>query len=64
MKDPIGLIIALLVTGMGVAGIFFPQLAYRVVTPEQAARDRKRARIFGFIFLPLGVILLLFHFLG
>ena len=64
MKDPIGLIIALLFTGMGAVGIFFPQLAYRVVTAEQAARDRKRVRLFGLIFLPLGIILLLSNFLG
>ena len=64
MKDPIGIILALLFTGMGIVGIFFPQLAYRVATTEQAGRDRKRVRMFGFIFLPLGLILLLFHFGG
>jgi uncharacterized membrane protein len=64
MKDPIGLIIALLFTGVGASWIFFPQWAYRVVTPEQAARDRKRFKMLGFIFLPLGLILLAVRFFG
>jgi hypothetical protein len=64
MKDPIGLIIALLATGLGVSWILIPQWAYRVVTPEQAAKDRRRFRKFGFVMLPLGIVLLLFHFLG
>jgi uncharacterized protein YjeT (DUF2065 family) len=64
MKDPTGLIIALLVAGLGASWIFYPQWAYRVVTPEQAARDRKRFRTFGFVMLPIGIILLLLHFLG
>jgi uncharacterized membrane protein len=64
MKDPIELIVTLLVTGLGASWVFFPQWSYRVVTPEQAARDRKRFRTCGFVMLPLGIILLLFHFLG
>ena len=64
MKDPIGLVIALLFTGLGASWIFMPQWAYRVVTPEQAARDRKRFKTFGFVLLPLGIVLLLLHFLG
>jgi len=64
MEDPIGLIIALLFTGLGASWIFFPQWAYRVVTPEQAARDRKRLKTFGFVLLPLGLILLAFRFFG
>ena len=61
MNDPIGLILALLFTGLGASWIFFPQWAYRVVSPEQAARDRKRFRAFGFLLLPMGVILLAFR---
>jgi hypothetical protein len=64
MKDPIGLICALLCTGLGASWIFIPQWAYRAVTPEQAARDRKRFRTVGFVMLPVGIALLLFHFLG
>ncbi len=64
MKDPIGLIIALLSTGLGGSWIFFPQWAYRVVTPEQAARDRKRLKTFGFVLLLLGLILFAFRFFG
>jgi hypothetical protein len=62
MKDPSGLFLALLATGLGASWILFPQWAYRVVTPEQAARDRKRFRTFGFIVLPLGLFLLLLRF--
>jgi len=62
MKDPIGLIVALLFTGLGASWILFPQWAYRVVTPEQAARDRKRFKTFGFLLLPLGLILLAIRF--
>ena len=64
MKDPIGLIVALLVTGLGVFGVLFPQWLYRTVTPGQAARDRKRFRIMGFILLPLGLVLLGFQVFG
>ena len=63
MKDATGLIIAILFSGLGASWVLFPQWAYRVVTPEQAARDRKRFRTFGFVLLPVGVILLLLHFL-
>lgn len=63
MKDPISLIIALLLAGLGASWVLFPQWAYRVVSPEQAMRDKKRFRIFGFILLPLGVALLLFWLL-
>ena len=63
MKDPIGLVLALLFAGWGASALLFPQWFYRTVTPEQAARDRKRLRILGFIFLPLGVILLALRFI-
>ena len=62
MKDPIGLVVALLAAGWGAAALLFPHWFYRTVTPEQAARDRKRFRILGFILLPLGVILLALRF--
>jgi hypothetical protein len=62
MKDPIGLVVALLSAGWGTAALLFPHWFYRTVTPEQAARDRKRFRILGFILLPLGVILLALRF--
>lgn len=62
MKDPIALIIALLFSGLGASLIVYPQWAYRVVTPEQAARDRKRCRRFGFVLLPMGLILLALYF--
>ena len=58
MKDPIGLLLAIVFASMGAIALAFPQWGYRVITPEQAARDRKRIRIFGFVALPLGLILL------
>ena len=58
MKDRIGLVVALLSTGFGASALLFPQWYYRVVTPEQAARDRRRFKILGFILLPLGLIML------
>ena len=64
MKDPIGLVVALLFTGYGASSLLFPQWYYRVVTPEQAARDRRRVRMFGFFLLPAGLILLAGRFLG
>ena len=64
MKDPIGLFLAILVTVLGASWIFFPQWAYRVVTPEQAARNRRRVRTLGFVALPLGLILLAMRLLG
>ena len=64
MKDPIGLVVALLFTGYGTSSLLFPQWYYRVVTPEQAARDRRRVRMFGFFLLPAGLILLAGRFLG
>ncbi len=57
MKDPIALIIAILFSGLGASWVFYPKWAYRVVTPEQAARDQKRLKRFGFILLTLGLIL-------
>lgn len=63
MKDPIGLLLALVFAGWGAAALAFPQWWYRVVTPEQAARDHKRIRTFGFIALPIGLILLALRFL-
>jgi hypothetical protein len=62
MKDPIGLIIALLASGLGASWVVYPQWAYRVLNPEQAARDRRRFKTFGFVLLPLGLILLALHF--
>jgi hypothetical protein len=62
MKDPIALIIAMLASGLGASWLFYPEWSYRVVTPEQAARDRKRLRRFGFILLPMGLILLALYF--
>jgi len=62
MKDPIGLIVAILSTCLGASWIFFPRWAYRVVTPEQAARDRKRFKRFGFVLFPMGLILLALYF--
>jgi hypothetical protein len=62
MKDPIALLIALLFAGWGAAALVFPQWWYKVKTPEQAGRDPKRVRIFGMIALPLGLILLILHF--
>ena len=62
MKDPTGLVIGLFFTGLGTSWIFFPQWSYRVITPEQAARDRKRFKTLGIIMLPLGLILLGFRF--
>jgi len=62
MNDPIGLFIALLLTGLGASWIIYPEWAYRVVTPEQAARDRKRLKIGGFVMLPLGLFLLVLRF--
>jgi hypothetical protein len=64
MKDPIGLIVALLFTGWGASALLFPQWYYRVVTPEQAARDRRRFKILGYVLLPAGLILLAGRFLG
>jgi uncharacterized membrane protein len=58
MKDPIGLLVALLTTGLGGLCVFFPHWAYRTVTPEQAARDHRRFKVLGFILFPLGLILL------
>ena len=62
MKDPIGLLLALLFAGWGASAIFFPHWFYRTVTPEQAARDHRRFRTFGFIMLPLGLVLLALRF--
>ena len=62
MKDPIALIIAILSSGLGASCIFYPECIYRVVTPEQAARDRKRAKRCGFVLLPLGLFLLALYF--
>ena len=64
MKDPIGLLLAFLFTGLGASWIIYPQWAYRVVTAEQAARDRKRFRTFGFVMLPLGLVLLALRIFG
>jgi uncharacterized membrane protein len=64
MKDPIGLIVALLLTGYGASAALFPQWHYRTVTSEQAARDRKRFRVMGCILLPVGLVLLALHLSG
>jgi hypothetical protein len=64
MKDPVGLVVALLFTGYGASAVLFPQWHYRVVTPEQAARDRRRFKIFGCIALPVGLILLAGRYFG
>jgi hypothetical protein len=64
MKDPIGLLVALLFTGYGASSLLFPGWFYRTVTPEQAARDRRRVKILGAVLLPIGLILLLFRFLN
>jgi hypothetical protein len=62
MKDPIGLLIAILFAGWGAGALAFPQWWYKVKTPEQAVRDHKRVRTLGAIMLPLGLILLAFRF--
>jgi formate/nitrite transporter FocA (FNT family) len=59
MKDPIGVLVAVLFTAFGGWCLFFTRWAYRVVTPEQAARDHKRFKILGAIMFPLGLILLI-----
>jgi len=64
MKDSIGLIVALLFTAYGASAFVFPQWHYRVVTPEQAARDRKRFKVIGGILLAVGILLLAGHFLA
>ncbi len=58
MKDPTGLVIALLFAGWGASAILFPQWFYRKVSPVQVSRDRKTFRTLGFVLLPLGLILL------
>jgi hypothetical protein len=63
MKDPIGLLIAILFICWGVGALAFPQWLYKVKTREQAPRDRKRIKILGTIMLPLGLVLLALHFL-
>ena len=63
MKNPIGLLVAIVFTTWGVAAIFFPQWFYRTVTPDQAERDRKRTKRIGFLFLPLGLVMLAAWFL-
>jgi uncharacterized membrane protein len=62
MKDPIGLIFALIIAGYGASALFYPQWYYHTKTLEQAARDRKRVRIIGSILLPVGLMLLAIHF--
>ena len=64
MKAPIGLLVALLFTGFGASAVLFPKWHYRVVTPEQAARDRRRIKILGIILLPMGLVLLAGRFFG
>ena len=64
MNSTVSLIIALLFTGVGASWILFPQWAYRVVTPEQAARDRRRFMMLGFGFCGYGLISLGVHFFG
>jgi uncharacterized protein YjeT (DUF2065 family) len=63
MKDPIGLLLAIVWIVWGTLALKFPHWWYKVITPEQAARDRKRVKILGMCFLPLGIILLAFYFL-
>jgi uncharacterized membrane protein len=63
MNDPVGLILALAFTGLGVKMAFFPLWGTRAVAPEQVARDSKRLRIAGIIELAVGIGLLLQHFL-
>jgi hypothetical protein len=64
MKDPIGFLAALLFAGWGFCALLFPQWFYRVVTPEQAGRDRRRMRMLGAILLPAGLGLLAYRFLA
>ena len=64
MKDPTGHILALLFTAYGASMLLFPQWHYRVVTPEQAARDHRRFKKFGWIILPGGLVLLAGRFFG
>jgi uncharacterized protein YjeT (DUF2065 family) len=64
MKDPIGLIVALLFTGWGASALVFPQWYYRTTTAAQDARNRKIFRILGVVLLPAGLILLVGRFLG
>jgi hypothetical protein len=63
IKDHMGFLFALVFTGFGTAAILFPQWFHGTATPEQAARDRAKVRKFGFLFLPLGVLMLLAWFL-
>jgi hypothetical protein len=54
-----GFFLALVFVGGGIAATFFPQWFYKVGTPEQAARDRKKMQRMGMLFLPLGVLMLI-----
>jgi hypothetical protein len=47
----------------GLTCILFPHWWYKQVSPEQSARDRKRFKTLGYILTPLGIVLLLVHFL-
>jgi len=64
MKDPIGLVVALLFTGYGASSLLFPQWYYRTTTPEQDSKNRRIFRIQGFILMPAGLILLAGRFFG
>ncbi|MGH7970386.1 MAG: hypothetical protein ACREIC_16810 [Limisphaerales bacterium] len=59
MRNPIGFLLALVFVCWGLAATFFPQWFYKVGTPEQAARDRKKVQRMGMLFLPVGVLMLI-----
>jgi hypothetical protein len=52
------LAIATLFVSVGLLWTVFPQWFYKRLSPEQAARDRRRILAFGSIILVLGLILL------
>ena len=58
MKDPIGIVVALLFAGCGVSALLFPQWFYRTTSPAQDAKNRRIFRILGFVMLQGGLVLL------
>ena len=64
MKDPIGILVALAMLGMGVMCAFFTERCYKRVSPEQMELDRKRFKRLGFVLLPVGLLLLVYYIAG